>query len=360
LIIGREASVKEFVSQRRIQAAEALTAMLILAASLLGGLSMGSMSHGALAILMMTTTVVCLGRLGPGSAMARVMVKPFRARGMLSVVVLALALVSTGRDTRAAGRDEAVSGPRPSSLTLTGPRYQTMQALARYLDQTAQGALEGATDDARHGTIGEARFVYAIRSFAVSTTEFRRRIDGYAANPFDVAAEVALLTASAREVSDHVRAARVLQGTYDEWDGIRDVLPRMTHLLAGEPVEVPAAYVVPALSGAGLEEFVRLAHDLDASTHRAQGTARRDVGKYERGEQFLGELGYFADQSHDLHLRADAATVGPEIGPIVDRLLEEARQADRRMRDAHTFTEVWDDSGRTITILERMATLVRS
>jgi len=48
------------------------------------------------------------------------------------------------------------------------------------------------------------------------------------------------------------------------------------------------------------------------------------------------------------------------MGPIVHHLLEEARLADRRMRDAKTFTEVWDDSGRTITILERMATLVRS
>ena len=69
--------MKELVSQRRIQAAEAITAMLILAASLLGGqgLSMGAMSHGALAILLMTTTVVCLGRLGPGSAMARIVLK---------------------------------------------------------------------------------------------------------------------------------------------------------------------------------------------------------------------------------------------------------------------------------------------
>ena len=30
------------------------------------------------------------------------------------------------------------------------------------------------------------------------------------------------------------------------------------------------------------------------------------------------------------------------------------------MRDAQAFPQVWDDSGRAITILERMATLVRS
>jgi hypothetical protein len=30
------------------------------------------------------------------------------------------------------------------------------------------------------------------------------------------------------------------------------------------------------------------------------------------------------------------------------------------MRDANVFTEVWDDSGRSIIILQRMANLVRS
>jgi hypothetical protein len=30
------------------------------------------------------------------------------------------------------------------------------------------------------------------------------------------------------------------------------------------------------------------------------------------------------------------------------------------MRDARAFPEVWDDSGRTIVLLQRMATLVRS
>jgi hypothetical protein len=30
------------------------------------------------------------------------------------------------------------------------------------------------------------------------------------------------------------------------------------------------------------------------------------------------------------------------------------------MRDAQTLKEVWDDSGRTITILQRLTTLVRS
>ena len=81
----------------------------------------------------------------------------------------------------------------------------------------------------------------------------------------------------------------------------------------------------------------------------------------QRGQQFLAELNYFAAQSRDLLSRANAGQVDPQqIGPVVDRLLEDSRQADRRMRDARVFTSVWDDSGRTITILDRMASLVRS
>ena len=247
---------------------------------------------------------------------------------------------------------------------LAGDRYQKLRGLAQYLDQTAQGALEGATDDVSHGTAGgseEGRFVFSIRAFARTTSEFHRRVDQYAQRPFEVPPQVVMLTQTARDVSERIRAAHALESTYDEWEGVNDVLQRMSLLLAGSDVKVPAAYVVPALSGPSLQQFRQLVHDLDISTTRAHATAKREVGKYPRGEQFLGELSYFAVQSHDLHVQADNGPIGPQLlGPIVDHLLEEARLADRRMRDAKALAEVWDDSGRTITILERMATLVRS
>jgi hypothetical protein len=244
---------------------------------------------------------------------------------------------------------------------LAGPRYQTMRALARYLDTTAQGALEGAVDDARHGPSPDASFLFSIRAFARSADDFHRTIDDYEARPFEIPAQVDALTVRAGELDERIRAARTLESTYDEWEGIRDVLARMTSLLSGRDVEVPAAYVSPVLSGPALEQFRQLVHDLEISATRAHARAKKEASRYDRGAQFLGELGYFAAQSRDLHLRADAGDVAPQdIGPIVDHLLEEARQADRRMRDAQTFPEVWDDSGRTITILERMTTLVRS
>jgi len=244
---------------------------------------------------------------------------------------------------------------------LTGARYQTMRSLSRYFDTTAQGALEGAVDDARHGASPDASFLFSIRAFARSAADFRRTIDEYEARPFEVPASVDALAVRAREIDEKIRDAHTLESTYDEWEGITDVLGRMTSLMAGQEVEVPAAYVSPVLSGPALEQFRQLVHDLEISATRAHARARKESSRYERGRQFLGELGYFEAQSRDLHLRADAGDVAPqEIGPIVDHLLEEARLADRRMRDAQTFPEVWDDSGHAITILQRLTTLVRS
>jgi len=245
---------------------------------------------------------------------------------------------------------------------LDGQRCETLRDLARHLDETARGALEGATDDAKDGTSSAARFLPSIRSFARSADAFRFRMDAYPTSPFEVAAHVDDLTTQAHAVSDQIRSAQALASTYDDWEAVRDVLGRMSLLLAGGDVEVPAAHVVAALSGSQLQQFRQLAYDVDLSATRAHTRAERDVGDYrKRGRQFLGELRYFATQSRDLRDRADAASVLPQqIGPLVDLLLEDARQADRNMRDAQVFTSVWSDSGWTITMLQRMTNLVRS
>lgn len=249
-----------------------------------------------------------------------------------------------------------------SGRPLEGQRYLTLRALAGHLDVTAQGAAEGAADEARRGTASAAKLLSSIRSFARGADGFRRSVDDYRTAPFEVPPRLDGLTMAAQQVDDRIRAAPTLESIREEWEAILEVLERMKLLLAGHDVLVPAAHVVAALSGPRLEEFRRLASELYASATGAHDRAKRDVGDYrERGQQFLGELHYFATQSQALQSRAGLALVNPQqIGPIVDRLLEDARQADRRMRDARVFTSVWDDSGRTITILQRMASLVRS
>ena len=245
---------------------------------------------------------------------------------------------------------------------LVGARYDTMIALAHYLDVTAQGALEGADDEVRRGSPSGARFLSTIRSFAGSTRDLERTLRERQATSVELPSQVADLTRRAGLLDGQIRSAHALASTYDDWDAVTDVLRRMTSLLAGQHVEVPTAYVVPALAGPRLVQLRQLASDLEVSSTRAHDKASRAVGEYrERGQQFLGELRHFAGQSKDLHTQSTVGEVDPQkIGPLVDQLLDDARQADRRMRDAEVFTEVWDDSGRTITILQRMASLLRS
>lgn len=276
------------------------------------------------------------------------------------LVAAAAAAVMVG-PSRQAGSAESLHGT--SERPLEGQRYETLRALAQHLDETAGGALEGAADDAQQaGSSAEARFLASIRSFARHADDFHRMVDNYPTSPFEVPAHVVDLATRAHQVNDGIHSAHTLGSTYDDWEAVLDVLERMRLLLVGRDVEVPAAHVVAALSGSRLSEFRQLAQRVDISATQAHERAKREVGNYpQRGQQFLGELQYFAAQSRDLRSRADAAQVDPQrIGPIVDRLLEDARQGDRRMRDARAFASVWDDSGRTIVILRQMASLVRS
>ena len=48
-----------------------------------------------------------------------------------------------------------------------------------------------------------------------------------------------------------------------------------------------------------------------------------------------------------------------EMAPIVSRLLQEARDTDRSLRDTRVFPEVWDEWGQTINVLSQMVDLVR-
>jgi hypothetical protein len=244
---------------------------------------------------------------------------------------------------------------------LQGQRYTKLRELAQHLDQTAKGALEGTDDETRRGTSAAARLLSSVLSFARDAHEFRRLLDDYQVLPFQVPAHVAELTTSAQQVSYSIRAARGMESTHADWQSIVDVLERMRMLLAGSEVAVPAPHVVAALSGLRLQEFQQLADELATSSTRAHESAKRDLGEYPgRGQQFLAELYYFAVQIRGLSQKSHAEIDAQTLGPLVDALLEDARQADRRMRDAQVFRAVWDDSGRSITILHRMANLVRS
>jgi hypothetical protein len=261
---------------------------------------------------------------------------------------------------RAAAADaDADAGLRAHQLL--GGRYETMLALARGLDERTQAALASADDLRRQGSPVPARLLSEIRSFARSTSDLLRTMGERQVTSVELPSQLADLAQRARRLGRRIRWTDPLASTSGAWDSLADVIERMRLLLTGGDVDVPSAYVQGALSGAGVVELRELASGAEAGAARAHGLATRAAMDYrQRGEQFLGELRHFAGQSRDLRLQANAGKLDPQtVGPLVDHLLNEARQADRRMRQARVFTEVRADSARTISILERMACLVR-
>ena len=203
------------------------------------------------------------------------------------------------------------------------------------------------------------------------------------------------LAARARRVNQLVRQVGAYQGTYDDWKRVIDTLGLMRRLLNGEDVEVPAAhdeygdydrdygylgrgsvdrgrvttgrtdtyggtYSGAALTGARLQQFRELAHQLDTSARQTLSVAERSASNNDRGRSILADLRHFAEQAGNLHDRSDANEVAPqEMRGIIDHLLEDARLADRSMRDARAFSDAWDEWSRTIDTLNRMANLLR-
>lgn len=279
---------------------------------------------------------------------------------------------------------------------LEGRRFETMRALAHYLDEAAQDALAGTVEARRRGTPADRRYITAVRDFARQAESFHTRMDDYNVTPFEVPDDVDYLAARARRVNQLVRQVGAYQGTYDDWRRVIDTLGLMRRALNGEDVEVPAAhdeygdydrdygylgrggsvdrgtvttgrtdtyggtYSRGALTGSRLQQFRELAHQLDTSASRTLAAAERGAPNNERARSILADLRHFAEQAKNVHDRSDANEVAPrEIGGIIDHLLEDARLADSNMRDARAFSDAWDEWSRTIDTLNRMADLLR-
>jgi len=308
-------------------------------------------------------------------------------------MAMALAVVGTLAGARYASA-QTVWGTYDQPLE--GRRFETMRALAHYLDEAAQDALAGTVQARRRGTPADRRYITAVRDFARQAESFHTRMDDYDVSPFEVPDEVDYLAARARRVSQLVRGVGAYQGTYDDWNSVTDTLSRMRRALNGEDVEVPPAhdeygdynrdygylgrggtadrgivttgrtdtyggtYSGAALTGARLQQFRDLAHQLDTSASRTLVAAERGAPSDDRARGILADLRHFAEQARNLHDRSDANELAPrEIGGIIDHLREDARLADRNMRNARAFSDAWDEWSRTIDVLNRMADLMR-
>jgi hypothetical protein len=256
---------------------------------------------------------------------------------------------------------------------LEGRRYETLRALANYVDEAAQQALQEAIADARYGSAAERRQLVYIRQFARQADNFHQRVDNYQADPGDVADEVEILGVRARRASARTRA---LESTRDDFTRITDAIDRMKRLMNGEDVQVPSAYGttedyerdygpfggygtgVRGFTGAEVQQFRQLGRDLNVSANRAWRLAQRS-SNVAGVERYIASLQHFATQAADLQRRADEKVMDVnEVGPVVTHLLEDARAADRDMRQGRVLRDVWYEWTHAISLLTQMNDMV--
>jgi len=303
-----------------------------------------------------------------------------KRKNSLLAVSAAIVLFGPAIPTLSAQTDVYGTRNRP----LEGRRYETMRALAHYLDEAAQGALTTAVEDAREGAQGRS-LLPLVRDFARRADQFHALMDNYEAKRQDVPPRVIDLITRARRVNSRLETTYIAPSTAGDWTNVMDVLTRMKQLMGGQNVEVPMAHgnledydrdygmfggVARAggtggsafdLTGYRLEEFRRLAHELDQDALRSHQIAETNrFNSSGRQQEFLSDLRRFAERAHDVHLRADQGSVDPrEMAPIVSRLLQDARETDSSLRDTRVFPEVWDQWAETINVLSQMVDLVR-
>ena len=139
--------------------------------------------------------------------------------------------------------------------------------------------------------------------------------------------------------------------------------PGVSHI-----VLLTVGLAIPAIAGAHddrqqqrfdertYERMRQLAHVLD---ERAQHAARQAINGSHHGgraeDRFLGDITHFARQAAAFHRRMDRYREAPWDVPVeIDHLTNDARQVNRRLRNAHVFEHTWDDWAAVIDVLAQM------
>lgn len=146
----------------------------------------------------------------------------------------------------AALRADAPLDPQVQFGTVDNPlrrgQFQTMRALAHYLDGNARDAAASANKTRGNPSSRARKFLASLDEFSRSATLFHERMDDYETHHRDVPADVERLERSARGVSDTIRRNQAWAAASGEWKDVVDALGRMKRVMAGLAVEVPPAH----------------------------------------------------------------------------------------------------------------------
>jgi hypothetical protein len=120
-------------------------------------------------------------------------------------------------------------------------QFETMRALAHFLDGTARDAAAAAKTKSSNRSSSARKFFASLDDFSRSATAFHERMDGYETHPWNVSGDVLRLDRAARRVNDTIRQNAAWAGVADEWNDVVDALGRMKTVQEGLGVQVPPA-----------------------------------------------------------------------------------------------------------------------
>ncbi|MEO5762522.1 MAG: hypothetical protein ABIR28_09455, partial [Vicinamibacteria bacterium] len=312
-----------------------------------------------------------------------------------------------------AGTTLAVVGSASPADAQTGNRvdprqYETMRALGHYVDIGAQFTLDEAESFSADQNPRERSLIVSLEDFTRRTTAFHDRLDNYEVSPFDFGSEASRLRRLALRVNRNLRGVNVARDVYDDWTAVIDGLNRIVRVARGQSVSVPQApaewesaggddyqgnaddhnstdpnhhqgetygnrgsagypgnrsgdgYRNGNLSVPDLQQFRRLAHQLDVQVSEAHNLADREGANDRARVDMLEEFRQFNQRTSALHDRTDADALDPQqIGPVVDQLFRDAQAVDRRMRDARLFQGEWDKWQQAMRTLQQMGEMLR-
>lgn len=110
------------------------------------------------------------------------------------------------------------------------------------------------------------------------------------------------------------------------------------------------------------EQFASLAHELHDRAARAHAIAERRTPSYgHREQEFFSRIHRFSDEAADFHSRYESGDIRSraDLRDSLSRLLNDARDTDRALRDANVFPEVWEEWQGVVRVLQRMVDMAR-
>src|SRR5947207_8764289 len=131
---------------------------------------------------------------------------------------------------------------RDRNWALRGDRFDSLRALARFLDDGTQYTLDEANRRLQYSRNGNERaYLSDLRNFARKTSDLTNRLYDYQNDPRGLDRQMRTMSNDARRIDSRMRRVNAANGLFDDWAAVRDGLDRMQRFVAGDDVQVPAA-----------------------------------------------------------------------------------------------------------------------